>query len=339
MITKAVLKNFRCHKDLTMEFSQNPFYIAGRNGSGKTSAAEAVFTLLTLKSFRKINIKDAVSYGEEYLRISLSFDWEIPKELVYFYDSVRRLMTDGEETASPADFSHILPVICYSPGFETLFSNDHQERRASLDRIIYYNDKRYVEDVRRYNALLARKRAELSAERPDSDVLSALNLQLAPLSGSISQARGALIGDINIELSADPIYHEIIPELILALDVSPMLKDDKETLLREMQAKRPLCGCHKDLLYLKKGGVAVEKFQSFGQRKSALLFVLYHVSKIIEKKRNQGIILILDDFEAALDNNRINLLEGLFLSGNNGLNRQVILTGIEFPSHKGALVL
>jgi DNA replication and repair protein RecF len=333
MLAQAILKNFRCHKELSIEFSQNPFYISGNNGTGKTSAIEAIFTLLTLKSFRRINIKDAISYGEEFLRVSAVFDGNPPTELVFFYGSERHLLVNGNETSS-TDFSYMFPVICYSPGFETLFSMDQQERRISLDRIVYYANKRYVEDVRGYNALLVRKRAELAAEKPDLGVLNALNIQLIPLSESISRTRSALVDEINRGLLADQFYGSLMHGIALALDISPMVKD-----IREIKAKRPLCGCHKDLLYLKKDGIPVEKFQSFGQRKSALLFMLYHISKIIEKKRNQSIILLLDDFEAGLDNSRVNLIEGLFLNGDNGLNRRVILTGINLSARPGALAL
>ncbi|MDR2104343.1 MAG: AAA family ATPase [Deferribacteraceae bacterium] len=332
MLVQTVLKNFRCHKDLTIEFSKNPFYISGNNGTGKTSVIEAIFTLLTLKSFRRINIKDAVSYGEEFLRISALFDDKPQLEMVFFYESQRRLLINGSEAAS-TDFSHIFPTVCYSPGFETLFSIDQQVRRVSLDRIVYYTNKLYVEDVRNYNALLIRKRAELAAEKPDHGVLAALNVQLTPLSEKISRTRNALVDEINQEIISDPLYDELLGGVVLALEINPMIKNS-----RELPAKRPLCGCHKDLLYLKKDGVVVEKFQSFGQKKSALLFILYQISKIIEKKRNQSIILLLDDFEAGLDGNRVKLIEGLFLNGNNGLSRQVVLTGIS-ASARSALVL
>jgi DNA replication and repair protein RecF len=334
-LKKTVLKNFRCHKDLSLEFSLNPFYISGGNGSGKTSVAEAVYTLLTLKSFRKINIKDAISHGEDNLRISAVFDiGEAEKELVYFYSDARRLLIDGEETASGADFSYIVPIICYSPGFETLFSNDQQERRASLDRIIYYTDKRHIEAVKLYNALISRKRAELISEKPDREVLSAIDDRLAPVSVNISKARRDTVELINSGLFSDPLYEKLLPGgLKLVLDVSPMKRDPAE-----LRAKRPLDGCHKDLLYLKKDGCPAEKFQSFGQKKSALLFILHQVSKIIEKFRKQGIILILDDFTAGLDKNRINLFEGL-LPNSDGLNRQIILTGVELSADKAALTL
>jgi DNA replication and repair protein RecF len=328
------LKNFRCHRDLTIEFNHNPFYIQGCNGSGKTSISEALFTLFTLKSFRRINIKDAISYAESYLRISAQFEMESERELVYFYDGERSLMRDGEIITSAADFSYIIPVVCYSPGFETLFSGDQQERRSSVDRFIYYNNKAHAADVKLYNALLARKRAELSAERANADVISALNAQLEPLSGRISAARDKLIEEINNEMLNDPLYNEMFAGLSLAIEVNGMRKAAEE-----IKAARPLGGCHKDLIYLKNGDAVVEKFQSFGQKKSALLFILCHISKIIEKKRNQSIILILDDFEAALDNNRVNLLERLLLNETNGLNRLVILTGIEFTARKAALIL
>jgi DNA replication and repair protein RecF len=223
--------------------------------------------------------------------------------------------------------------VCYSPGFETIFSPDHQDRRGSLDRIIYYKNKQHMHDVKLYNALLLRKRNELAAEKPNLDVITVLNSGLLPVSEKISAARNSIVETINSNLSGDPMYEKIMPELSVALDISPVSDDDAE-----IRAKRPLYGCHKDLLYLKKGKTVVEKFQSFGQRKAALLLILQHISKVIENFRKKGIILVLDDFEAGLDKNRIDLFKGLFLNSNS-LNRHVILTGIYAPERKAALML
>jgi recombinational DNA repair ATPase RecF len=68
----------------------------------------------------------------------------------------------------------------------------------------------------------------------------------------------------------------------------------------------------------------MEKFQSFGQRKSALLFLLYHTAKYIENKRSVQALILLDDFEAGLDNRRKEALDGLFSYG-----FQTVITGLE----------
>jgi DNA replication and repair protein RecF len=95
----------------------------------------------------------------------------------------------------------------------------------------------------------------------------------------------------------------------------------------EIMSEKVLYGCHRDRVYIKNSEGTGEKFMSFGQRKTAILFILQVAAKRIEQFRKSGIILLLDDFEAGLDNSRINLFGAQFLNDSK-YARQIILTGL-----------
>ncbi len=325
------LQNFRCHKDLFISFPEGPVCIYGPNGAGKTSIAEALYLLLTLKTFRKNTIAEAVSFGADYFRIEGKLNNAYINDAVFFYDTGRTLLTDGNPEPDPALYTYNFPVLCYSPNFESFLSPEHADRRAVIDRAIFYTDRSHLKNVKDYNKLLLRKRALLSSGNIDSLILLAINERMQPLSDEISNRRTEFIASLMALLADDPVYNSIMPDIEFKLSVSTLSGKDPEM---EIKACRPLYGCHRDLLYMKQDGHAVEKFRSFGQRKSCLLFVLYHIAKYIEKIRKSGIILLLDDFEAGLDKSRIDLLNGLFLQSDNFI-RQIILTGITAPSNSG----
>jgi DNA replication and repair protein RecF len=320
------IQNFRNHKELSFDLPELT-YISGKNGAGKSSVVEAVYLLLTLKTFRRQSLAEARAFTEPFFRLSAQFGDSAYSDVVFFYQDKRILQSGGVEVASLSEYTNALPVICYSPGFDSVLSKEHTERRNFLDRMVFYTNSSHLALVKSYNALLARKRAELDNETASAELISVLNSQMLPISREISQNRKILVNEINNSLLLDGLTALFMPEMRLSLAANEI---DLDRTAEEIEKKRPLTGCHKDLLYIKKDGKVLEKFQSFGQRKSALLFILYHLAKRIEEIRKCDIMLLLDDFEAGLDTERCGALSELFVGqGDCRFRRQIVLTGIE----------
>lgn len=62
-LTKLILKNFRSHKNLTLNFNEGVTAILGGNGSGKSSVVEAIMVLLTGEGYSKTK-QDMITVGE-----------------------------------------------------------------------------------------------------------------------------------------------------------------------------------------------------------------------------------------------------------------------------------
>lgn len=339
MLLKNIsLTNFRNHRQFSLELpdSSIPVYISGENGAGKTSLIEAVYLIYTLRTFRQQALSDIRTFNEAFMRIEGEFEGqENIEKAVFFYQQERRLLINGVENfMSNAEYTHITPVICYSPSFESLLSPEHSDRRRFLDRMIFYTDKTHMAHVKRYNLLMQRKRAELDRDKPDKELLSILNDQLAPLSSIVSEARRKLVEGINSSLKSTPYEVALLmPETELVLSVNSLDGRDFDA---ETARGRPMYGCHKDLLYVKKSGKIIEKFQSFGQKKSCLLLLLYHLALMVQSERKDDIVLLYDDFEAGLDDGRIAVLNRLMADG---VKRQLILSGIDNKRHPDALTV
>ena len=319
-LTSLTLTNFRNHKELKCTLPEGALYISGENGTGKTALIEAVFLLFTSRSFRSQSIPEIRSFNEPFLRVAADFEGSIFNKVLLFYDTTKKFLVDGAEYDFTG-FSHSLPLITYSPEYEGFFSDTHKERRAFIDRMIFYLDSTHVNYVKKYNALLARKRAELALDKPNQELLSILTASMLPLSETISLRRSTFLKDINgsfVNSSGEELFMQ---DMSLALQISSLADRELEA---EIKAAKPLYGCHKDLVYLKEGSKVMEKFRSFGQKKSALLFLLYHTTKLLAKYKRKHLIL-LDDFEAGLDEKRITLLSELF----NETKSQLIMTGLK----------
>ena len=334
-ICRLELQNFRNFKSFAADIPQM-VYVYGDNGVGKTSLSEAITLLLTLKSFRRDNAADFKMSGEEYVRVKGAFLDERIKDAVYFYRDKRAVLVDGNEQQNVSEYIYTLPVVCYSPGFESVFSQQSFERRRFLDRMIFYSAPQHLNDIRQYNAILARKRVELCKDAPDAELVAALNERAQPFSDAISARRRELIDKINEAAAANAeTADKFLPDMRLALHIYPLSDRDEQ---KELARGRPSYGCHKDLLYLKQNEKVVEKFQSFGQMKSALLYLLYCFAINVEDYRKCGIIVVLDDFEAGLDAMRCGTLNELFLGGSSD-RRQIFLTGLNVKHYKGVETL
>lgn len=62
-IKKLILKNFRAHKNLTLDFNEGITGIVGGNGSGKSSIVEAILFILTGEGYSRTK-SDMISVGE-----------------------------------------------------------------------------------------------------------------------------------------------------------------------------------------------------------------------------------------------------------------------------------
>ncbi|GHU84063.1 DNA replication and repair protein RecF [Deferribacterales bacterium] len=323
------LANFRNHRTLALELPVDPapLFISGNNGTGKTSIVEAIYLLLTQRTFRQQTLADVRTIGETYLRINGVFDADATSENIrtatLFYQDERKLLINETDDYLPVvDYMFSSPVICYSPTFETLLDDEHAARRGFLDRIAFYIDKGHLARVKNYRQLLARKRAELERDVVNLDVVSVLNEQMSVLSADISNARLQVVKGISKAVSSVSLADILMPEMDLTLSVSSLADKPLEN---EAEKHKLLYGCHKDLLYIRRGGKVIERFQSFGQRKAVLLFLLYHSAKYLEAHCHKPVVLLLDDFEVGLDDSRREIFADLFTD----TKRQTILTGVK----------
>jgi len=326
-IKKLRIVNFRNHKDNIFEFDKIN-YVSGKNGTGKTSLAEAISVILTLKSFRQHNFKKLISFNSDlfYLNAKLSDDEDNIIDIKFKYAKKKELLINDNKEPFDNYIKDKL-LFTYSPENEGILSKNQKDRRNFIDRVIFYKNFDFLSMLKNYNKLLEIKKNILESGKIDKDYLNIINGELLSLSLKITQFRVNEIKFLNKKLSQDfrNIFNNETFEILIRESIP-----DKNTFKKEIYAGKILSGCHLDKIYFSLNGVIYEDFASFGQRKTFSLITLASILLSIEDFKKSGIILALDDFEVGLDSERISVFKSIFEK------YQLIITGVENRYFKDA---
>lgn len=316
------LTNLRIHTNLNYDISKETLFI-GKNGSGKTTILEAVYILFGLKSFKKQPLSSVISFGKDFFKIESEIDdCSLISDAVCLFKNKRITTLNGEEIEDIADYMYNYPVACYTPDMLGILSKEQQDRRNFIDRFIFYHDKEYISDIKYYNRLLLQKQAEFSKDTVDFIYLDVINEKLVFLSNKISNKRNKIIKEVNKNLKE--IYSSLNFNMENVFINYSSNTSDTSLLNKEKFIKKSLFGIHRDKVEMCLDDKTIEKFSSTGQKKTFILLCLYSFIKIIEENRKINILTLLDDFEAALDNQRAEFLKSIFSN-----KRQVLYTGVE----------
>ena len=146
------LRNFRKFKEASFTFSPGVNAIVGENGEGKTNLLEAIYFLITGKSFRTTNLKALVHFGAPFFYIEAHY----VKDGV---DGVLKITCDGKEKKivhnatslqKMSDLFGILLGVVLTPEDEVLVSGSPQIRRRFLDLHIAQFSPNYLSHLSRY---------------------------------------------------------------------------------------------------------------------------------------------------------------------------------------------
>jgi DNA replication and repair protein RecF len=322
MYTRRVrLVNFRNHTDSVYDFKKYN-YIQGDNGSGKTSVLEALYVLFNLKSFRPQPVNRAISFKMPFCEVSAKCDDDgYDKTFRYRYDTKAELRDENGKISNKTAFLLQHPVICYSPEFRQIVSDDQDDRRKFIDRIAFQLDISHFERLTELKHLNSMKYAELKKEHPDMIYLDALNEKIVSVSTKITGARQCAAGQINELLRG---FYSLLKDndgFMLDLRTNTYRP---EILSKEPDDRRVVYGASRDKLYCVSEGRIYDRFSSFGQKKTFVLLSLAAGLKVLEQNGRNGIITFLDDFEAGLDENRIRKVFEMFSSSS-----QIFVTGVK----------
>ncbi len=327
LLENLKLINFRNHINSHYNLELENLFI-GDNGAGKTSILEAIYILFGLKSFKKQPLSSLINFHNNFFRIegTINLNNKI-SDLLCLYNNSKTTKINDENIEDLAEFIYNHPIACYTPDILGLLSKEKSDRRSFLDRFIFYYNKEYIYDIKKYTRLLYQKQVALEKDICDYIYIDIINEKILALSQIIYNKRLEIINNINEKLKE--IYNGTDFELEnVFVDYSSNI-EDVSLFNKEKVLKKVLFGCHRDKIEMVKDNKIIEKFSSNGQKKTFILITLYSLIKIIEENRKFGIIALLDDFEAMLDNKRIDFLKDIFSKG-----RQVIYTGVSGNNFK-----
>jgi len=320
-------KNFDS-KDFGFDTKINCF--VGPNGIGKTNVLDAIYHLSFGKSYFNPVSTQNIRHDEDFFVVDGEFKKEDREEKIVC--SLKRgakkiIKRNGKAYDRLSDHIGLVPLVIISPADRDLIIEGSDTRRKFIDGVISQSDKKYLQDLLKYNKVLAQRNSLLkyfaANHTFDKDTLSVYNSQLDNYGMDIFQKRVAFLE------AFIPIFKEQYvaisggkEEVSLVYD-SKLLHEGLLSLLeKSVEKDRALqytsVGIHKDDLGFEIAGHPIKKFGSQGQQKSFLIALKFAQFQFIKEQSKTTPILLLDDIFDKLDEHRVSHIVALVDNENFG---------------------
>lgn len=333
-IKKLSVYNFRTHQDFSIELNPRTTVITGKNGSGKTSLAEAIYIGLRGLSFKGSD-DDIVKTGEQWYRIELWHD-ESKRTVTYSKEqtAAKKKFSIDDKTYYRLSLAKKYPIVIFEPDNLQLLSGSPNRRRQFIDRIIMNLDPAYARLLSRYDRALRQRNILLKQSVNHGETLFAWNVALSGYAESIIQHRQEVIDMLNRRLTR--VYQKISgtkDNVTISYSFHPpsrpreyILRQLEQSLERDKVLGYTSVGPHRDDILFTFNGEDARQVASRGEVRSIVLAIKFIEVEIIEEKLKVKPVMILDDVYSELDDKRKKYVTEYMKDG------QVIITGITDPT-------
>jgi len=345
-IKKLSLYNWRNFNSLSLDLSPRITFIHGQNGTGKTNLLESIWYLAYSRSFRKANDSNLIRFGESKASILGMFEMdgnEYDKSVsIQISKYGKKVEVDNKKVKTLSSYVGTILISAFDPKKVFFFKNEPAERRKTMDETLSAIYPEYLYSLSRYKKIL-KERNQIIYQNGDEDILNVLTQKLIKFSYQIVIHRNELIEYLNIK--ANMYFHHLFPSggqlkfkyktnAPVKLDYSPyqeeMMKRFEENKSKENIRRMTVIGPHFDDLIGSLDEAQLSNFASQGQNRLASLAVVLALKDLMEEKKHQIPILLLDDVFSDLDSNKRKLLSELLQ--NKG---QVVITGNQDERYEG----
>ncbi len=304
--------------------------MVGPNGVGKTNVLDAVYHLSFGKSYFNPVSTQNIKHDEDFFVIEGEFEKNEREEKIVC--SLKRgakkvIKRNGKAYDRLSDHIGLLPLVIISPADRDLIIEGSDTRRKFIDGVISQSDKEYLQDLLKYNKVLAQRNSLLkyfaANHTFNKDTLAVYNEQLEDYGTRIFDKRVAFLeafipifkeqyiaisgGHEEVSLNYES---KLLNEGLLAL-LEKSVEKDKALQYTSV-------GVHKDDLGFEISGHPIKKFGSQGQQKSFLIALKFAQFQFIKARSKTTPILLLDDIFDKLDEHRVSHIVALVNNENFG---------------------
>lgn len=328
MILKSLsILNFKNIREANLDFADKMNCFVGLNGQGKTNLLDAIYYLSFTKSFFNVIDSQNITHGEEMALIQGKYENEETISCGLKRGQKKQFRRGKKDYKRLLDHIGLIPLVIVSPQDAELITDGSDERRRFLDGVIAQQDRKYLEHLTSYNALLKQRNALLKQceDRPDvpEDLFEVLELQMAQHAAYIFRERSAFIERFV------PLFQELYAEIagaeeqVSLLYVSQLQDRDLTEAFQRTRSRDVILGwtsqgIHKDDLPMMLGEYPLKQVASQGQQKTFLLALKLAQALYLGKP-----ILLLDDIFDKLDTTRMERIIRLLQSDRFG---QIFIT-------------
>ena len=322
--------NYRNIREASLEFSPKLNCFVGLNGQGKTNVLDAIYLLSFTKSAYTSQDSLNITHGEEMAFVQgvyRGYGLPVTGEGMTISCGLKRgvkkqFRKDKKDYPRLLDHIGLIPLVMVSPADHQLIEEGSDERRRFMDVVIGQRNRKYLDCLANYNALLKQRNALLkqyadSATPPD-DLLEVLEWQMVEPAEYIFHARTEFFTEF--EPYFQEVYKQIKNSKLKIQNEEPeipglrYISQLQDRVLREAYIKtrqRDLIlgwtsqGPHKDDLEMKLGEWPLKQVGSQGQQRTFVLAMKLAQALYLADMTGETPILLLDDIFDRLDSERV----------------------------------
>jgi DNA replication and repair protein RecF len=330
-ITHLQAHNLRLFSTFRLVPDKGLNVVVGPNASGKTTVLEAIYLLGTGRSFRTLQLDQAIRKGQRDLLVTGGFEEKgIPETHVGVKkdDLGRQVSISGERQEGVAALVRLIPLQLIAPDSHYQFFLSSRQRRAALDWGLFHVEPAFHGIWSRYQRALSQRNAALKQRQGAAS--SAWDEELSILGESLYQARSQFVQEWNAEFV---FYGKQIlntDELTIQLRRGWGQEDGlRQALIRDREKDRlrgvTHSGAHRADVEIQFQGGSAKLTGSHGQQKLLVAALRLAQLKIYERRTGRRSVVLVDDLAAELDPERRHRL----LAALSDLGLQVFITATE----------
>lgn len=315
-LQKISVLNFKNYDEAALEFSPRANALTGENGAGKTNLLDAIHYLSLCKSyFNPVDVQQ-IKPGGDFFMIQGQFERGEQEDTIGISlkrNQKKQVKRNKKEYQRLADHIGLFPLVMISPYDTNLITEGSEERRRFIDTILSQTDNGYLDELIRYNKILASRNSLLKqiadTGRYDPALLEIYDEQLIVSGQVVFDKRNQFIADFEPLFAKHYRYLAGDAELTALRYESDLASGDFSDLLQKAIEKdraleRTTTGIHKDDLVFSIHGLPLKKFASQGQLKSFLIALKLAQHSYILQQKGFKPLLLLDDIFDKLDESR-----------------------------------
>ena len=342
-ISTLNILNYRNIREASLEFAPKLNCFVGLNGQGKTNVLDAIYLLSFAKSSFTNQDSLNITHGEEMALVQGIYQSPITyhQSPITISCGLRRgakkqFRRDKKDYPRLIDHIGLIPLVMISPSDQQLIDEGSDERRRFMDVVISQLDRKYLDYLTQYNALLKQRNATLKQLADQSpitndqspmnfDLLEVLEWQMTPLAEYVFQARtdffkafepyfAETYAKISDNFGSNRTNSDSSEKPVLRYVSQLQDRDLREAYVKTRQRDLILGwtsqGIHKDELEMCLGDYPLKQVGSQGQQRTFVLALklaqcLYLSNYQSPITNHQLPILLLDDIFDRLDSERV----------------------------------
>ena len=318
------LNNFRLYEHAFFEFSPKLNVIKGPNAIGKTSLLEAIYFLMTGRSFRTAQASDLIRQGASSFCIDANFvKYGIDHTLRISYNGKeRKIIYNSTTYHSSVGLLGLLQGTVIHPDDVAVVKGSPSIRRQLLDLQLAQCDPLYVHHLTRYDRAMRQRNYLLKAK--SISTIESWEYEMANSADYIIRQRAKVTHDL--QERGRILYSHICngsEELALIYKANGAGDLKEHASLRqlfcdqyrrhrqkEMDLGATLTGPHKDDIVITLSGKEARSYASEGQQRSCVVALRMAEWERLKELSYESPLMLVDDLGMSLDSSRrSNLVE------------------------------